>query len=288
MISRRVVGRVEPLWAGRTHVGRRRKENQDQFLIAELSRNLRVEETSLHLDEPGAWSVGRAAVFVVADGMGGQAAGDRASALVVKSMAEQLIEATPWSGAPGELDEETLHHALAEAVAGSRRAIRKDTAQAPERQGMGTTLTMAYLLWPRLHLVHVGDSRCYLLREGKLAQLTTDHTLAHQLVEAGALDPEQEGDSPLSHVLWNVVDANEEEKRPPPDITAHDLEADDMLLLCTDGLTRHVPDERIAELLDRYRNPVMACEALIEAANAGGGTDNIAVVVARLQDRDAG
>lgn len=285
MISRRVVGRVEPLWAGRTHVGRRRKENQDQFLIAELTRNLRIDDTSLHLDDPPAYSVGQAVVFLVADGMGGQAAGDRASALVVRSMAEQLIEATPWSGRPGDVDEDALHQALIEAVARSRRAILADTERAPERQGMGTTLTMAYLLWPRLHLVHVGDSRCYLMREGKLSRLTTDHTLAHQLVEAGALDPAQEGDSPLSHVLWNVVDAGQEQ-RPPPDIVTHDLEPDDMLLLCTDGLTRHVPDERIALLLDRYRNPVMACEALIEAANAGGGSDNIAVVVARLQDRD--
>ena len=147
---------------------------------------------------------------------------------------------------------------------------------------MGTTVTMAHLIWPNLYVVHAGDSRCYLIREKKATQLTTDHTLARQMVEAGGMRPEDEANSRWSNVLWNVLGG-----RSGGDLVADvkqvTLQAGDAILLCSDGLTRYVDAEMIAKVVSEGPEPESICARLIALANEAGGEDNITAVVSMPQ-----
>jgi protein phosphatase len=145
--------------------------------------------------------------------------------------------------------------------------------------GMGTTLTLAYVAFPRLYVSHVGDSRCYLFRNNALSRLTTDHTLAEQLRQSGR----PAGVSQWDHVLWNALGGGEAGVK--PEIHRVILEPGDAILLSSDGLTKHVPDETIAALLGQMSDATTACRQLVDAANAGGGSDNVTVVVARFGRR---
>jgi PPM family protein phosphatase len=153
----------------------------------------------------------------------------------------------------------------------------KTAAAGTQTPAMGTTLTMCLVLWPVLYVAHVGDTRCYLLRSGKLTRLTTDHTLAQKIATADApVDPE----SQLNHVLWNSLGGSAE--IPQPEMAKIDLELGDRLLLCSDGLTKHVSDEQIAACLSTEVPNPAKCARLVEYANAGGGSDNVTVVVASV------
>lgn len=279
--------RIEVVAAGRTHPGLQRKENQDQFLVAQLARTLRVKGTSMGSALPDEL-IGQpqGTLLMVADGVGGVSGGEQASQLVVDTMSRRMLELAPLSVSRMRGDEEWWHEQLRSAVMDAREAIREAGRETPEHADMGSTLTLGYLLWPRLHLVHLGDSRCYLLREGRLGQLTRDHTVARRLVENGVLDPADEARSPYSSVLWNAISARQTKLE--PQLLSHELEDGDVLLLCSDGLTRHLSDQEIAKTLSSLGNPAVACEALVRAANEAGGSDNTTVVVARLQERDDG
>jgi protein phosphatase len=148
---------------------------------------------------------------------------------------------------------------------------------------MGTTLTMAYVVWPRLFIVHVGDSRCYLLRRSELKQLTEDHTVAQQYVESGVLAADEAETSRWSNVLWNVVGGASDELA--PQVYKSELQLGDTLLLCTDGLNKHVSDDRIAQVLAEDADAEKVCRCLVAAANDAGGSDNVTIVVARFRDR---
>ena len=145
---------------------------------------------------------------------------------------------------------------------------------------MGTTLTMAHIVWPRLYVVHAGDSRCYLIRNGRAEQLTTDHTMARKLVESGGLRPEEEATSRWSNVLWNVLGGRGEGEL-IAEVRCADLNDGDYLLLCSDGLHRYIDSDEIAEIVTRLESPSRICESLVELANEQGGEDNITVVVAQ-------
>jgi protein phosphatase len=151
----------------------------------------------------------------------------------------------------------------------------------PELAGMGTTVTMAYNFGPRLFLIHVGDSRCYLLRNGHLYRLTHDHTVVEEMVRQGQLQPEEAAHHHLRHLITNAVGG----PNPGVQVECHriDLEPGDTILLCSDGLTAMVPDDRIAAVLQGDRDPRLACERLVAEANERGGTDNTTVIVARFE-----
>jgi serine/threonine protein phosphatase PrpC len=267
---------------GATDAGKVRANNQDQFLVATLERSLLVEGSSLPA-EAGTriTDTPQGRLLIVADGIGGHGGGELASAVTIDAMAHYAFEAMPWamSGTAYTLDEisEGLREAVTKAQARVRRVARRK--KAPE--DLGTTLTMAYLTWPTLHVVHVGDSRAYLYRDGKLYRLTRDHTLAQQLVDGDAMTPQEAAKSRFSHVLVNAVGGGSDKLH--VELHRLTLEAEDQLLLCTDGLYDMVSDEVIAahlRLVDQQVDEVV--DGLVRTANAAGGRDNVTVVLARF------
>jgi serine/threonine protein phosphatase PrpC len=249
---------------GRSHQGRVRNSNEDNFLIAELGRMLWVHQTSLPRPEVQ-FGNRRGHLFLIADGMGGHEGGEVASALTVSTIERFMLDVFRRA--------EDFPTALRQAHA----RILEEVALNPEVSGMGTTLTMAVCnLW-KLFVVHAGDSRCYLFRGDELKQLTMDHTVVGEMIRVGILSPEEAVDHVYRHVVTNVVGGG----RAHVDVDVHelDLQGDDVLLLCTDGLTDMLSADRIAAVLDCEREPQAACNRLVEEALENGGRDNVTVIV---------
>ena len=272
---------------GVTDVGRSRPTNEDQFMIADLNKSLAVHQTSLNVDDHSRlFGSSQGKLLVVADGMGGHAAGARASALAVDTLTTYVLNTLSWLSRLDEQSEDDFTDDLRDALQRCQQAITSEAEAQPQRAGMGTTLTMAYVIWPRLYAVHAGDSRCYLLHGTKLKQITRDHSMA-QLQRGNTEDPTtnespENEEGPESHVLWNALGGTEEELT--VDVNRTRLAIGDSLLLCTDGLTRHVSRDRIAELLGTDATAEQVTRQLVEEANADGGSDNITAVVARFRD----
>ena len=269
--------------AGVTDVGRVRSTNEDAFLIATLQRSINVHQAS-----PGArgWFPGDPAgtLLIVADGMGGQGGGDVASSAAVKAVASHLLNVMPWAkisahSAP-EAARASLRGELSTAVLVGDDTVRAEGAHTNTPR-MGTTLTMAFVLWPFAYVAHVGDTRCYLLSSGRLTRLTTDHNMAQRFIEASPrpVEPPEQ----LQHILWNALGAGTE--RAVPDVSKVDISAGGVLLLCSDGLNKHVADEVIAGVLALREPCAQRAEKLLELANAAGGSDNITAIVAEVQSR---
>jgi protein phosphatase len=268
---------------GMTDIGRVREVNEDQFLVADLSKSMLIHQTSLsHEDHTRLFGGSQGQLLVVADGMGGHRAGRQASSLAVETLTRYLLETMPWFFRLSWRQESDLKEELRAGLEECQRQIERAAAADPARRGMGTTLTLAYLLWPRLYVVHAGDSRCYLLRDGRLHQFTHDHTVAQRLVDQGVLPAEEADESRWSHVLWNCVGGNSHELN--PEVYKATLRLGDTLLLCTDGLSKCVPEKQIQQILEAGRPAEETCGRLITAANAAGGPDNVTVVVARFQE----
>ena len=259
---------------GLSDQGRVRKTNEDQFLVAELSKSMLVHQTSLAMDDSTRLSGRRPGyLFLVADGVGGRPAGKEASRLAVDSIIRTVLGTMPWFFRL-EDHEEDLEEELKRMLKTCQTKIEADALENPSRTGMGTTLTMAYVIWPRLYVVHVGDARAYLFRETGLSQITEDHTVAQ------ALSPSAAVPSPYRMVLWNVLGGGTTEVS--PSVYKATLKERDVILLATDGLGRHVPDDRIADMLKDACSAREAATKLVAAANEGGGRDNTTVVVARF------
>jgi protein phosphatase len=265
--------------AGATDAGLVRPSNEDQFLIARLTKALRIQQTSLPRSRIQ-YSHESGYLFVVADGMGGHQAGEQASALAVNAIEGFVLNTLKWflhlKGSEGQTVLQEFHAALQQADA----RIFEEARRHPELWGMGTTLTMAYNLNRDLFVAHVGDSRCYLCRGGELHQLTHDHTLVQELVERGHLQPEEAAEHRLRHVITNVLGSTEPGVR--PEVHKVQLEAGDVMLLCSDGLTEMLPDEEIAATLRADPDVRQACQRLIAQAKDKGGRDNVTVVLARF------
>lgn len=211
-------------------------------------------------------------VLAVADGMGGHAAGEVASAAVVKALQRRIPTNAPISEEPATF--------LMNAVASAYRYMVETVDADVSLRDMGTTLTAVFVEGERLHIAHVGDSRAYLLSDRGLQQLTTDHSIAAELVRAGQLDEKEANRHPHRHVLTRAVSAH---KAPEVDIIRTEWFVGDTLLLCTDGLTAHVGDETIAGVLRGNGNTQSIADELVHRALEGGGSDNVTVVVARRE-----
>ncbi|MGH7200864.1 MAG: PP2C family protein-serine/threonine phosphatase, partial [Planctomycetaceae bacterium] len=264
-----------------------RDANEDQFLIADLNKSMQVHQTSLGLDhQTRLFGNSQGKLLLVADGMGGQAAGERASLIAVDTITTTLLNTIHWLFRLDDDGEGDFIEHLKSALHQCQRQIQQDVQKVPRRAGMGTTLTMAYVVWPRLFVIHAGDSRCYLHRGGQLDQVTRDHTMAQQFLESGALDAQEARRSRWSHMLWNVIGGSSEKLF--AEAYKAELRLGDVLLLCTDGLTNLVGDERIVQMLDSQRPAAETCRRLVEAANNAGGQDNITAIVARFLDTSEG
>jgi protein phosphatase len=224
----------------------------------------------------------RGHVFLVADGVGGRLGGEVASALTVEAVEEFLLNTLKRFSNLQASEAENALKELESAFLRAEARIFGETATHPEWRGMGTTLTLAFAVNWMLFIAHAGDSRCYLFSKGELHQLTLDHTLTAELIRQGVLSPGGEARHPFRHVVTNLLGGG----RPGVQVELHrlDLHPDDAILLCSDGLTEMIPDERIAVILREGPDPRRACERLVADANLHGGKDNITVIVAHVEE----
>jgi protein phosphatase len=252
---------------GRTDVGQIREHNEDNFLVADLTRKSR----SLMESDRVQTVAERGTVLGVCDGMGGAAAGEVASQLAVDIIYEKLSQGDP----PANHDDlaRRLVHAVEEAggrIFGEARADRT-------RRGMGTTATIAALLDSRLFVAQVGDSRAYILRGDKFVQVSRDQSLVNQLIEAGQLTEEEAETFEHNNIILQALGTAETVQ---VDLTYVDLRKGDTLLVCSDGLSGMVRADEMREVLLSHREPFDACKELVDRANRAGGHDNITVIVA--------
>lgn len=264
---------------GVTDKGKVRSMNEDQFVIAELTKAMRIWQTSL--PEPKL-QIGeeRGHLFLVADGMGGHHAGERASALAVAAIENFTLNSFKWFFGEGSVEAKRVLAQFQSAFVQADAQIVEEGAENPELHGMGTTVTMAFQLGPQLCVVHVGDTRAYLYRDGELHQLTQDHTLEAEMLRSGALQPGQTIGHRFRHVITNVVGGPEAGVK--VESRALTLQAGDRLLLCSDGLTGAVTDDVIAATLEAEATPEAAATALLARATEGAASDNITLIVARF------
>jgi protein phosphatase len=268
---------------GMTDKGRVRPTNEDQFLSAELTKAMRIWQTSLP-ESKAQFGLDRGHLFLVADGMGGHLAGEHASALAVVAIEQFTLNTFKWFFDVNGPDAQKVLTQFQTALRQADARILEESTEHPELQGMGTTVTMAFQLDSQLCVVHVGDSRAYLYGGGGLYQLTQDHTLTAEMVRRGELRPEEVARHHLRHVITNVVGGAETGVQ----VEAHALHvgAGDRLLLCSDGLTEMVTDDAIATILESEADPEAACTKLVALANEAGGRDNVTVLIVRFDAAD--
>lgn len=265
---------------GRTDVGCVRESNQDQFLIADLRKSIVIHHSSLGYDHQTQFSGdSRAKLFIVADGMGGYEGGERASWMAVEGVIQYMLTNLHWPISCAISHEEHFFRGLHSALEYSEKQIRSAAQHDPAQSRMGTTLTMAWVVWPTVYLVHVGDSRAYLCRNGKLRLLSHDQTLAQALADNGVIDPSEVEHHRFSHILVSALGCTSNME---PLCGRHELQPNDQLMICSDGLTKHLSDRDITQILNRDDCAEMACNRLVESAKDAGGSDNITVVLAKF------
>lgn len=242
--------------AARTDVGMIRAGNEDNFYAA--------------ADERGG-------LFIVADGMGGHAAGEVASEMAVQILREQLADLR-------DLHDRAAAERVSRALRAANLAIFTRTVTELDKQGMGTTASVLILSGRRYLIGQVGDSRVYLLRDGALKQVTKDHSYVQEQVDAGFLTPEQARYHPYSNVITRCVGASDDVE---PDTFGGETRAGDMFLVASDGLTGMVDDRRLAMLLQARAEPQRIVESLIAEANGRGGLDNITAILVTVRSVDA-
>lgn len=270
---------------GLTHPGKVRTENQDHFLLCTVHPQVVIHATSL--PEPDRLPLRgerHATIMLVADGVGGGSAGAEASQLATETITRYLTSTLRSYHAAGSAAEEEFLTALRAAALEAHDAVRAEAVTRAEAAGgpaakrMATTLTLGFAVWPWWYVVQVGDSRCYHYWDGVLRQLTRDQTVAQDLVDRGALPPERASASPFSNVLASAIGGEEA----TPEVTRVDISRRGcVLLVCSDGLTKHVSDAEIADQLGKMESSEQVCRALLEMALERGGSDNITVLAGR-------
>jgi protein phosphatase len=263
---------------GLTHPGKVRKTNQDHFLICSLRKQVQVHLTSLPgLAQLPVLAERLAFLAMVADGVGGSAAGETASRLAVAAVTRYVASGMQCYYAAQGQEDEAFHAALQDAAMKCHDELLAMGQEQPELAGMATTLTLWLGLWPRAYLLQVGDSRCYVLHDGELTQISRDQTMAQELVDAGVLARAEAGRTRWAHTLSSAIGG----RQTAPIVTRLDPQWGNVGLLCSDGLTSCVPDERIRERLRAMTSARQVCEDLLQDALDGGGTDNITIIVGR-------
>lgn len=262
---------------GLTNTGKVRANNEDHFVIATLRKSVALEYTSLEPAGPLDRMQGSTArLFIVADGVGGRPGGELASGTAVETLLQFLTRTVGCFNAVDVEKENAFLISLDLAVQAAHYRIQEELGAGGHSPS--TTLTMAALIGARAYLVHVGDSRAYYLHRGRLRQLTDDQTMGRFMVDAGAWSEEQAARAGMAANLTSALGGSEM----TPRIGLVDLVPGDMLLLCTDGLTKHVTDEQITGVLAEETGAEEKARRLVEMALASGGSDNVTVIVVRV------
>ncbi|HQR16768.1 MAG TPA: protein phosphatase 2C domain-containing protein [Gemmatimonadales bacterium] len=268
---------------GLTHAGKVRSANQDHFLICSLRRQINVHSTSLPASSHWPATERLAFLAMVADGVGSSAQGGEASRLALEGITEYVTQSMKAYYASDSVDDAGFSAALQQAAMQVHKRVVEQAKTDPGGRSMATTLTLFLGVWPRAYLLQLGDSRCYLFREGTLTQITRDQTMAQELVDQGVLTRTEAPRTRWAHVLSSAIGGHQT----APVVTRVESVWNQVILLCSDGLTKHVPDERIAERLRAMTSAKQVCEALLEDALADGGSDNITIIVGRAVKKDA-
>ena len=250
-----------------------REHNEDTFLVADLTTMNATLEPTLTTHVSGE----RGSLFMVADGMGGAAAGELASAMAVEVVLDEVRKR--WTSVEAK-DPMTFAASLRLATEAANLRIHQFATDHPEHRGMGTTATVAGLLGDTLYLTQVGDSRAYLIRAGEARQITKDQSLMQRLIEAGEITPEEAEHSDRRNIILQALGP---EARISIDLTHQRIRRGDTLILCSDGLSGQVRTEEIARIATEERDLMEICRRLIDRANETGGPDNITVVAARFE-----
>ncbi|MBA3658257.1 MAG: Stp1/IreP family PP2C-type Ser/Thr phosphatase, partial [Gemmatimonadales bacterium] len=258
---------------GKTDLGRARDHNEDAFLVADLTTGVASLLPGVREHELGP----RGSLFVVADGMGGAAAGEVASDMAIQHIFQHMT--TAWTNDPdGSPQRFALR--MREAVEQANAEIYEHARTHSEMRGMGTTVTVAGAMGPNLYLAQIGDSRAYLVRSGTAIQLTRDQSLTQRLVDAGELTEEEAEQSERRNIILQALGPDAQVK---VDVSHQPIRRGDTLLICSDGLSGAVRRDEFGALVSGEPDLLALCGALIDLANERGGPDNITVVAARFE-----
>ncbi len=259
---------------GRTDVGRTREHNEDSFVVADLTTMNATLQPEVREHRPGK----RGSLFMVADGMGGAAAGEVASQMATEVVLEEL---DTWWRRSESTDPDTFASALRKAVEAANARIHRYALDHPENRGMGTTTTIAAVLDDKLYLCQVGDSRGYLVRNGVAIQVTKDQSLVQRLIDAGELTAEEAEVSERRNIILQALGPEPQVK---VDLTVQQIRRGDTLVVCSDGMSGQMRTPDIARIVTEQSPDLMAtCKSLIDLANENGGPDNITVITARFE-----
>ena len=262
--------------------GKVRSKNEDHFILASIHRRLNVIDTNLAESERLPISDLRLAFLaMVADGVGGATGGERASAIALETATQYVVSTLDCYDRAAAIDG-SMSEALQAAALRSHEAVLEQANSEGDGVRMATTLTLWISVWPWYYLLQVGDSRYYLYREGKVTQVSRDQTIAQELLDQGVFTRAVAERSQFKNVLSSALGGESS----LPVITRLRAAWGNVHLLCTDGLTKHVTDERIAERLAAMTSAKQVCEQLLQDALDGGGTDNITIIVGRAVKRD--
>lgn len=268
---------------GITHPGKVRAGNQDHFLLCTVHPQVVIHATSLpSTDALPLRGTRLATVMLVADGVGGAAAGNEAARVATEAIMRYTASTLRSYHTAGAAGEKELMAALEKAALEAHSAVLAEAAQRADQRRMATTLTVGIAVWPWLFVVQVGDSRCYLFSGGTLKQVTRDQTIGQQLVDDGVLAPDRLRDSPFNNVLSSALGGDEAR----PVVTRVDIsERGCVVFLCSDGLTKHVTDGEIASALQAMTSSEQVGRQLLDLALQRGGSDNITMVIGRAPPR---
>lgn len=245
--------------------GQQREKNEDSLGAVKINKSSADDKQSL-------------GIYVVADGVGGERGGEKASKLAVEMVLDEMM-----THLTEDASADMIREQLSVAAKKAHKHILKLKA-AREHVG-GTTLVMAAVMSSQVYIANIGDSRAYIMHDDKLRQITDDHTVAQKFVEAGIITQEEADDHPMAHVLIHAV-GSEEEEEITPDIFTETVSPGDYVLLCTDGLYNSVTTEKMVQIIKAADTPTSASQQLTKAANDAGGPDNIAVVLVAIRQRD--
>lgn len=263
---------------GASDIGKERETNQDHFLIAQLHKFMRVEQSSIEFGHCEIGGEPMGTLMFVADGIGGGPAGDIASRMAIEEICRFVLNSMHWLHLDDPSPPKSFVNDLITAIDRSHQVVRKNAQNHAERVGMGTTLTLAYIVWPNLYVVHVGDSRCYHLHQDKLIRITTDQTIGQSLYDQGILKSDQLEKSRFGHVLWSCIGATDD---PTAVIYQRELALGDVVLLCSDGVTKYLSDDQLNGLMSSSLSCSEICDTVIKRCNDAGGSDNISIVMTR-------